>query len=682
MIAGDEQLAPPGQPLANPLVVEVTDENGDPVEGVTVTWAAQGGGSVSRNSVQTGSDGQASVTRTLGPELGEQTTTATSSGLEGSPVTFTSTATDGGGPGEAIVITNNPPVGALDGEVFDPEVQPVVQVTNDGNPVADVEVTASTASGTGTLEGTITATTDAAGIARFRDLGISGTGAHELEFTAGTVSVTSSPVDVTALSSKATDGEWGPLVQWDIVPLHMNLLPNGKILAWGKTDVDADTMGMPRLWDPASGPPDGLPMINVDTMLFCAGHVLMPDGRLMVAGGHLQDDRGIATTYFFDQNGSPQRVGNMNHGRWYPTLTVLPNGEVLSMAGRNESGTVIRVPEIWEGNQWNELPGANGGAADEIPYYPRNFVAPNGLVFYAGERVSSRWFDVDGTGAGGGRGQWTDGPNHVWPFNRDYGTAVMYEPGKILYAGGGGHTGWPTPDAKSNTPTAIAEVIDLNDQNPQWTETDPMSVPRRHLNSTILPDGQVLITGGTRGGGFVNIDEGLATRAAEEWNPETGSWTTLASNSRMRVYHSVSLLMPDGKVLHGASGDAMAIQPGGGVVPVPSERNHEMFSPPYLFKGARPSIVAAPGTVSYGEVFSVATPNIGQITEVRWIRLGSVTHAFDMGQRANILEFTPTATGVNVTAPENANLAPPGYYMLFILNRNKVPSEGKIVRIQ
>ncbi|HEY7613578.1 MAG TPA: galactose oxidase-like domain-containing protein, partial [Gemmatimonadales bacterium] len=422
--------------------------------------------------------------------------------------------------------------------------------------------------------------------------------------------------------------------------------------------------------------------INVDTMLFCAGHVLMPDGRLMVAGGHLQDDRGIATTYFFDQNGSPQRVGNMNHGRWYPTLTVLPNGEVLSMAGRNESGTVIRVPEIWEGNQWNELPGANGGAADEIPYYPRNFVAPNGLVFYAGERVSSRWFDVDGTGAGGGRGQWTDGPNHVWPFNRDYGTAVMYEPGKILYAGGGGHTGWPTPDAKSNTPTAIAEVIDLNDQNPQWTETDPMSVPRRHLNSTILPDGQVLITGGTRGGGFVNIDEGLATRAAEEWNPETGSWTTLASNSRMRVYHSVSLLMPDGKVLHGASGDAMAIQPGGGVVPVPSERNHEMFSPPYLFKGARPSIVAAPGTVSYGEVFSVATPNIGQITEVRWIRLGSVTHAFDMGQRANILEFTPTATGVNVTAPENANLAPPGYYMLFILNRNKVPSEGKIVRIQ
>jgi galactose oxidase len=462
----------------------------------------------------------------------------------------------------------------------------------------------------------------------------------------------------------------------------MNLLPNGKILAWGKTDA-ADTMGMPRLWDPATGSPEGLPMIAVDTMLFCAGHVLLPDGRLMVAGGHLQDDRGIATTYLFDQNGSPQRVADMAHGRWYPTLTVLPNGEVLSMAGRNEAGTVIRIPEIWEGNQWNELPGASGGLNDEIPYYPRNFVDPkNGLVFYAGERVSSRWFDVDGTGAGGQRGRWIDGPDHVWPFNRDYGTAVMYEPGKILFAGGGGHTGWPTRDPKDNQPTATAEIIDLNDASPQWRNTDPMSVPRRHLNSTILPDGQVLVTGGTRGAGFVNIDEGLATRAAEVWNPATGAWTTLASNQVMRIYHSVSLLMPDGRVLHGASGDAMAIQPGGAIVPVPPERSHEMFSPPYLFKGARPTISSAPATVGYGEVFSIATPNIGQITEVRWIRLGAVTHAFDMSQRANTLEFTPTDTGVDVTAPANGNLAPPGHYLLFIHNRNGVPSEGEIVQVQ
>jgi Domain of unknown function (DUF1929) len=784
MADGNEQIGIAGQSLANPLVVLVTDEDGEPVEGVSVLWDPQDAGSVSSETVETGSDGRASVTRVLGPAPGEQVTTASVNGLEGSPVTFVATATDGetpilamqtqpssaaqsgvefavqpvvqlkdpagndlaqsgldvtasivgtgtlggtvtqatdasglatftdlkitgpagsytlqftapgttqavstpitiGGAAAGIVITTNPPVSALSGEVFDPSVQPVVEVTDEGgNPAAGVQVTATKASGSGTLEGNTSATTDAAGVARFGDLGISGTGSHTLEFTAGTPSVISSPVDVSALPPEATSGDWGPVVPWDIVPLHMNLMPNGKILAWGKTDVGADTMGMPRIWDPASGSPSGLPMIDVDSMLFCAGHALMPDGRLMVAGGHLQDDRGIATTYFFDENGAPQRGPDMAHARWYPTLTVLPDGKMLSMAGRNEAGTVVRTPEIFEGGQWVELPGAG---TVEIPYYPRNFVppsGPSGRIFYSGERISSRWFDVNASGVGGGRGAWSDGPDHIWAFNRDYGTAVMYEPGKILYAGGGGHTGWPTPDAKSNAPTATAEKIDLNQANPQWQDAGSMSSPRRHLNSTILPDGQVLITGGTRGGGFVNIDPGLAVRAAEVWNPATGDWTTLASNSKMRVYHSVSLLLPDGTVLHGASGDAKAIQPGGAIVDVPNEENHEIFSPPYLFKGARPTISSAPATVAYGQEFAVATPNAAQITDVRWIRLGTVTHAFDMGQRANTLTFTRTATGVQVTAPASSNLAPPGHYMLFVLNRNGVPSEGKVVRVQ
>jgi len=677
MAGGNGQAAQVGTPLPNPVTVLVTDDAGDPVSGVTVQWSVDGGGDVSPSSAATGSDGKASATRTLGGTAGQQLTIATVSGLQGSPVTFTATATEGAG-GEGITITNNPPTAALTGEVFDPVAQPMVQVNGPGGqPAAGVEVTASVSSGGGTLEGTTTATTDASGVAHFGDLGISGTGAQTLEFTVGTSSVTSAPINLSPLPPEATTGKWDPLVNWDIVPLHMHLLPNGKLLAWGKFEPGGTMMGMPRLWDPASGPPTSAIEVPVDTMLFCSGHAFMPDGRLLISGGHKQDDKGIDVTNIFDPATGAFVPGlpKMAFGRWYPTVTELPDGRMLTMAGRDSAGAVVTTPEIWENNQWVKLPGAG---TLEIPYYPRNFIDPkNGLVFMAGERIVSRWFDPDGTGAGGGRGQWITGPSHIYKFNRDYGTAAMYEPGKILVVGGGGNTSWPTPDAKAGTPTATAEKIDLNGGTPAWQSAGSMSVPRRHLNSTILPDGQVLVTGGTSGGGFVNINEGLATKAAEEWNPSTNQWTTLAANTVMRVYHSVSILLPDGTVLHGASGNAMA-----GAVPVPDEPNHEIFWPPYLFKGARPTITSAPASVGYGQSFTIATPNAAQVTTVRWTHIGTVTHAFDFGQRANTLTFTATGTGVSVTAPSDPKLAPPGYYILFILNRNGVPSTGKIIKVQ
>ncbi|HYC32856.1 MAG TPA: galactose oxidase-like domain-containing protein [Gemmatimonadales bacterium] len=786
-VAGSGQTGPVSQPLAEPLVVRVLDQSGDPISGVAVTWAAADG-SVSAGSVPTAGNGTSSVQWVLGATAGTQTATATVSGLEGSPVTFTATAVDADSPflavttqpsstaasgaplatqpvvqlrdaegadvaqggvsvtatiasgsgtlagtatratdangraaftdlaitgaagsytlgfsaagyadavstaialtgsstGNVLLITANPPVAALTGEVFDPSVQPVIEVkTGAGAPVPGVEVTAAIATGSGTLEGTTTATTDDGGVARFLDLGIAGTGSHTLAFTAGDGSVTSSTVELSALSQEATTGKWDPTIHnWDIVPLHMAMFPNGKIFGLGKRNSGsgsaADSMGMPRLWDPATGEPTGADELMVDTMLFCMGQALLPDGRLMTSGGHLQDDRGIAVTFFFGPDGSVQRGPDMAHGRWYPTLTVLPDERVLTMAGRDGDGDVVTTPEIFEGGAWVQLPGAG---TLEIPYYPRNFVAPDGRVFMAGERRVSRWFDVDGSAAGG-RGRWITGPTHIYGFNRDYGTAVMYDAGKILYAGGGGDTNWPTPDPRNANPTATAEKIDLTAGTPAWTSAGSMSVPRRHLNSTVLPDGQVLVTGGTSGAGFVNIDPGQAARNAEMWNPVTNQWTTLAANQTMRIYHSVSMLLPDGTVLHGASGDADAIQPGGGIVPVPPERNHEIFRPPYLFKGARPVIASAPAQVSYGQKFAVETPNVGQITGARWIRLGSVTHAFDFGQRANTLSFTPTATGIEITAPANANLAPPGDYQLFVLNRNGVPSAGKVIRIR
>jgi len=293
--------------------------------------------------------------------------------------------------------------------------------------------------------------------------------------------------------------------------------------------------------------------------------------------------------------------------------------------------------------------------------------------------VTSRWFNPDAvTVRGRGAWSWSSSLAHVWPYNRDYGSAVMYETGKILYAGGGGYLQWGSPDPKAATPTATAETIDLTAASPQWASTDAMHFARRHLNATILPHGQVLVTGGTSAGGFNTLAG--AVHAAEAWDPATGHWTQLASNVIDRAYHSVSLLLPDGTVLHGASGDAAV--PGSTDL-YPRQTNSEIFRPPYLFKGARPTITSLSQTsVGYGQKFTVNTPNGLQITGVRWIRLGSVTHAFDANQRANTLSFTAGDGNVQVTAPSSPDQAPPGHYLLFILNRNGVPSAGKVIKVQ
>jgi len=581
------------------------------------------------------------------------------------------------GTASSIKVTTQPPVSALDREVWDPARQPRVLVKDAaGVGVGGVTVTASVATGSGTLQGTLSATTKTSGTAIFTDLGIAGTGSHTLRFTTGSLSVTSAVVTLSPLPAEATSGKWDPPVAWAIVPLHLSLLPTGKLLGWGKFESDG-SMGMPRLWDPSSGPPSSAPMISVDTMLFCSGHTLMADGRVMVSGGHKADDRGLDVTHIFDSFTESWVPGlpKMAKGRWYPTVTTLADGRLVTVAGRDTTSSVVLLPEIWENNRWVQLP----GASLKLPYYPRQFVAPNGKLFYAGERIKSRYLDVDVVTTSG-RGHWSSstGFNHIWPFNRDYGSAVMYETGKIIYMGGGGYLGSSSPDPKASVPTATAETIDLNITGPHWTSTEDMHFRRRHLNATVLPDGQVLVTGGTSEGGFNTVSGAVHT--AEIWDPQTGHWSLLAGNTIDRVYHSVSLLLPDGTVLHGASGDASV--PGSTQL-YPRQANHEIYRPPYLFKGIRPVISGlSKTTVTYNETFTVTTAYAAQITEVRWIRLGSVTHAFDASQRANTLSFTRGTGLLRVKTPLTARRAPPGYYLLFVLNRNRVPSAGKIVQVR
>jgi len=434
-------------------------------------------------------------------------------------------------------------------------------------------------------------------------------------------------------------GQWSSVRPAPIVQVHLHLLPTGKVLSWGRT-------GDPQVWDPATG---AFTPVPAPSLLFCAGHDFLPDGRLLAAGGHISDLHGLANTNVFDPVAGVWQVEPaMAAGRWYPTNTTLPNGEVLTLAGTDEAGANVTIPEVWDGTGWRQL----AGASLELPLYPRMFVAPDGRVFYAGEEQQSRYLDVTGTGS------WTDGPLRRFG-GRNYGSAVMYEPGKILYAGGG------------DPPTNTAEIIDLNSASPTWTYTSSMAHARRQMNATLLPTGAVLVTGGTSDSGFSNPRG--AVYEAELWSPETGRWTSLAKNAVIRIYHQTSLLLPDGHVLNSGSGGAPSI----GAV---DELNYELYSPPYLFNGPRPTITGAtPAAVAYGQTLVVTTPGGAAVTKVTLIRFGSVTHAFDQSQRLVPLSFSPVTGGLSIMLPTSRAAAPPGPYMLFLVSGNGVPSVGRIM---
>jgi hypothetical protein len=450
------------------------------------------------------------------------------------------------------------------------------------------------------------------------------------------------PPPSTPPAPEALVGEWAEPFPWPSVAVHLHLLPDGRVLSWG-------ALGQPQIWDPATGE---FTTVGSSSQLFCSGHAFLPDGRLLVTGGHITDHHGLPDANVFDPATETwTAVSPMSRGRWYPSSVTLPDGGVLTLAGRDQMGTEVEVPEVWAGGTWRQL----AGAARALPYYPRAFAAPNGMVFYAGELKQSAYLDVNG------EGRWI--PVAASNYGRrDYGSAVMYRPGKVMIVGGS--------EPPEGPPTRSAEIIDLGETSPSWRYTDPMHYARRQFNTTLLPDGRVLATGGTRAGGF--SDPAGAVHAAEVWDPASGRWSLLADNRVTRVYHSTTILLPDGRILHTGSGDGAEL---------PRELNAEVFSPPYLFRGVRPSVSGAPGAVAYGQQFFVATPDAGQVVRATLVRLGSTTHGFDQNQRFLELTLARSAGGLTLAAPSGPNLAPPGHYLLFVLDSDGVPSVGLVLRL-
>ncbi|MGQ0716681.1 MAG: galactose oxidase-like domain-containing protein [Pseudonocardiales bacterium] len=477
-------------------------------------------------------------------------------------------------------------------------------------------------------------------------------------------------------SASAHLGRWDPVFELPNVAIHTNVLPSGKVLFWGRRDHPTGSMHehecTPHIWDPRTGEltptpqPAGTDGTKVN--LFCAGHAFLPDGRLLAAGGHLTDGDGINQAFIYDyRTNTWTALPVMNKRRWYPTVTALSDGTMLVLSGSYiENGIFIinDVPQIWDGHQWTRTVDFIG-----LPLYPRMHVAPDGRVFMAGSNAKTYLLNTDGVGT------WTPLPEPGGVRRngeRQYGPSVMYDAGKVVYIGGGN-------DGPTDFPTAAAEVIDLGAHPQEWRAVASMRFPRRQHNATILADGSVLVTGGTRGPGFNDLSPGKPVHVAELWDPVTGKWTELAAEDVDRCYHATAVLLPDATVLSAGSGE-FVVAGGQPNDPRDSHRDAQIFHPPYLFQGPRPEITAAPEEISYGEKFSleISGPEVGKVT---WIRLPSATHAFDQNQRINVLEFSVDSGSLTVTAPERPEICPPGHYMLFVLSKAGVPSLARIVRI-
>jgi len=345
----------------------------------------------------------------------------------------------------------------------------------------------------------------------------------------------------------------------------------------------------------------------------------------------------------------------MKAGRWYPTSTTLANGEVLTVGGNNDQGATNQDVQVWKKDGgWRYI------GQRKMSLYPGMFQAPNGEVFYAGPRPETAFLNP-ATGA------WRPGPYNklIRPDNIKTVPSVMYD-GTVLTVGGGNVGSQGGFEAASE-----AESVDLNVEDPQWRRAAPMANPRRHHNATLLPDKTVLVTGGQREGYNEHPIEKAGVRPAELYHPATDRWRTLSSLKVPRGYHSTATLLPDGRILVAGTGNGAA----------EDQYNAQIFSPPYLYKGPRPRIASAPKSVDHGEEFSVETPDESRIDEVRLIRLGSTTHGFDMNTRLNTLSFSRGSGELSVEAPGSGNVAPPGHYMLFALDREGVPSVARIISV-
>jgi YVTN family beta-propeller protein len=490
-------------------------------------------------------------------------------------------------------------------------------------------------------------------------------------------------------------GMWSTTQSWPINGLHAVLLPNGRVLTYGTPSGNAATQDGRTfdVWDPSQGF-GGLShrttFNSQQVNSFCSSASFLSDGSLLVTGGNSPLESSVMSPSTGAVTTSPSRLADE---RWYGSMITLPDSRLLMLGGSTpygalrgyqdpvaaiNNGSISMTPEIFEpGTGFRSLFGAYSREAfgpDHHRYwYPRAWVAPNGEVF--GISAEKMWYlNYSGNGSVRVAGDFKTGVNNTTrPNIGATSTAVMFAPGKILQVGGNGyHDGHATPSS------ALATVIDINGSTPTLTEVPAMSFPRQWASSVVLPDGRVVVTGGTR-----NANDGgsNAVYEAELWNPSSNAWTVGARAQQIRVYHSTALLLPNGTVLTA----------GGGAPGPVNNLNAEVYYPPYLFRSTpsgsaelspRPELSAVSSLAfGYGDTLTAQLRSDATITRATLVASGSVTHSFDTSQRHLTLEMAQQGARVAAQMPTSALTAPPGYYTLFLIDDRGVPSSGLLLSL-
>jgi galactose oxidase-like protein len=525
-------------------------------------------------------------------------------------------------------------------------------------------------------------------------------------------------------SDPAKVGLWEPIkFRFKHLPVHIALLHTGKVLAFGGSGNDENHFNdifPAEIFEPDYYYEDGgekndsndrvyeISNEGIVGDIFCSGHAFLPDGRLIIAGGTRKYDgsifriaippfRGLEHSYIFDPIRLKwNRLGNMKNGRWYPSCIMLSDGRVLVMAGLSKGfpWAFLKELEMYttdDSNGWQKVVDGDHW----IPMYPRLHLLPSGEVFYAGSYNTHYTFPFSLSGFPCAtfniqESTWTEIglPNNI---KREEGTTVLlplvppdYAARVLLIAGGT----QPGTDAINNV-----EMINFSDKHPRYKSIKPLKHPRYYAYAVLLPDQSVLVLGGkigTKGHMMMKPEmkhdkrkltmettevphDPHAVLEPELFNLKDENWYPMAHMKVDRLYHANALLLPDGRVMTAGSNPDRRI----------NELRIELFHPPYLFRGKRPIISKCPNRISYNQEFEIESNDANNIKAVALIRQSVTTHCVNTEQRYIELEHTQkNSNTLSVKVPANKNVIPPGYYMLFIVKEDDVPSIAPFILIR